>query len=199
MKTDQLYHCANCNRDYDFATQGAVCPHQLRTEGGRDRLESWPLRSTVPKPDSTLEPRVAAIPNAGPLATDLLERVHAETALDNKAIQIPVSRARWIIEALSAAENLSTAQPPCAGLTYEQLHDFMRYALAGCTADGIYCGEPLSDVYDRLVDGQPASGPTKPAARPCVWRTGCKHQAVCNKQDVCVPGGESSSEGEEVR
>lgn len=37
-------------------------------------------------------------------------------------------------------------------------------------------------------------GPTQetPPARPCVWRTGCKHPAVCDKQGVCVPGGEST-------
>lgn len=31
------------------------------------------------------------------------------------------------------------------------------------------------------------------AARPCVWREGCKHPAVCDKQNVCVPGGEETA------
>lgn len=31
-----------------------------------------------------------------------------------------------------------------------------------------------------------------PAARPCVWRTGCKNPSVCDKQGVCVPGGEAT-------
>ena len=38
------------------------------------------------------------------------------------------------------------------------------------------------------------SAPETSAARPCVWRTGCRHQAVCDKHDVCVPGGESPDE-----
>lgn len=44
----QLYHCASCNRDYDFETQGAVCPHQLRTEGGIDKMEPWPEPAPSP-------------------------------------------------------------------------------------------------------------------------------------------------------
>lgn len=30
------------------------------------------------------------------------------------------------------------------------------------------------------------------SARPCVWRTGCKHPSVCAARDCCVPGGEQS-------
>jgi hypothetical protein len=61
------------------------------------------------------EPAVAAIPNAGPLATDLLERIHSEKARDNNCVSLPLARARWIVEALSKAENLTApAQPPYA-------------------------------------------------------------------------------------
>jgi hypothetical protein len=56
--------------------------------------------------------RVAAIPNAGPLATDLLDRVLAATSLDDKSITLSVGRARWIIDALSKAENLTQPLPP---------------------------------------------------------------------------------------
>ena len=43
-----LYHCASCNRDYDFDTQGAVCPHKPRSEGGVDKLEPWPEPAPSP-------------------------------------------------------------------------------------------------------------------------------------------------------
>jgi len=45
-----MYHCANCNQDYDFATQGAICPHLPRSEGGKDRLEPWPKRAPETAP-----------------------------------------------------------------------------------------------------------------------------------------------------
>lgn len=75
---------------------------------------------------SSNEPGVAAIPNAGPLATDLLERVHSEKARDNNHVSIPIARARWIIDALSKAENLTTPPPPA-------VHD---------TGDGVLIGKP---------------------------------------------------------
>lgn len=53
----QPYHCLNCTSDYDFATQGAICPHKLRSEGGKDRLEAWPARATEPKTLQAAEPR----------------------------------------------------------------------------------------------------------------------------------------------
>lgn len=33
-----LYHCLNCNKDYDYSVQGSICPHKLRSEGGKDTL-----------------------------------------------------------------------------------------------------------------------------------------------------------------
>jgi hypothetical protein len=39
----RIYHCANCNRDYDIALQGALCPHETRESGNaKDRLPPWP-------------------------------------------------------------------------------------------------------------------------------------------------------------
>lgn len=81
-------------------------------------------RAGIPPNDD----RVAAIPNAGPLATDLLDRVLSATSLDDKSIRIPVARARWIITALSAAENLSRPAPtkeackPCRATTADDCY-----------------------------------------------------------------------------
>lgn len=34
-----MYHCLNCGRDYDYPTQGALCPH---TVGGPNEGKPWP-------------------------------------------------------------------------------------------------------------------------------------------------------------
>lgn len=44
-----IYHCANCNKDYDFETQGAICPHEARSDGGIDSLAPWPKREEKPE------------------------------------------------------------------------------------------------------------------------------------------------------
>jgi hypothetical protein len=35
-----IRQCPNCHREYDYHTQGAVCPHRLRTDGGIDTMQS---------------------------------------------------------------------------------------------------------------------------------------------------------------
>lgn len=44
------YHCLNCRKDYDLATQGALCPHETRESGrAKDSLPPWPKRQLEPK------------------------------------------------------------------------------------------------------------------------------------------------------
>jgi len=39
-------HCLNCGKDYDYSTQGAICPHDTG-ERRMDSLAPWPARSKV--------------------------------------------------------------------------------------------------------------------------------------------------------
>ena len=68
------YHCANCNKDYDFATQGAICPHQLRSEGGKDQLGPWPKRSAEPKTDHPVDANKIATPQTDAAAAETGKR-----------------------------------------------------------------------------------------------------------------------------
>ena len=82
-----------------------------------------------------------AASHAAALANDLLERVHAATGIDDKNVRIPVSRARWIIKALSDAENAARPVEPLkpCGWAYDE--------------DGIWqtdCGESFV-----LMEGTP--------------------------------------------
>ena len=41
-ETSSVYHCLNCNRDYDHETQGAICPHESGASR-RDSLPPWTM------------------------------------------------------------------------------------------------------------------------------------------------------------
>lgn len=114
---EQVYHCASCNKDYDFATQGAICPHQLRSEGGKDRLEPWPVRSTEAKP--------AHEPPASPWRT-----IHGHNA-DGSEQDVTVCKTCGRMEDEGAAQ-----PPPVAPMSHEEMTALcQRFVVEGDNGD----------------------------------------------------------------
>jgi hypothetical protein len=49
-----ILHCLNCNKDYDWRIQGAICPHEGE-ERRIDKLSPWPKKSLRSQRDQEIE------------------------------------------------------------------------------------------------------------------------------------------------
>lgn len=81
--------------------------------------------------------------------------------------------------------------------THQEYHEQLKVYLAAKRAGMETPADLVGALQDKVhTDSGPfragrAAKETVPA-RPCVWRDGCKNPSVCDKQGVCVPGGEET-------